>query len=215
MVRFRDSHGRFSSRPRDSAGRYRSVEWFNRSQGQHARYQAAAEFRAAAEYSERRAREIAAEYEAAAERFSVPAGVSQHQRQDAWGLQVIGSVNVEPGARVDVKVELGGVIVYAYDGRADEFAPMELREALDRWSVEYMGDEAHYWRRPELCLWEIDKVLDPKTLLATSVRARNLPDAEAMLKESMSTPAKESDNSLFPMSNAPFEWPEDDDALPE
>ena len=137
-----------------------------------------------------------------------------HQHQDAWGLQVIGSVNVEPGARVDVKVELGGVIVYAYDGRADEFAPMELREALDRWSVEYMGDEAHYWRRPELCLWEIDKVLDPKTLLATSVRARNLPDAEAMLKESMSTPAKESDNSLFPMSDAPADWPEDDDALP-
>jgi hypothetical protein len=214
MVRFRDSHGRFSSRPRDSAGRYRSVEWFNRSQGQHARYQAAAEFRAAAEYSERRAREIAAEYEAAAERFSVPAGVSQHQRQDAWGLQVIGNVNVEPGAHVEVKIELGGKIVYEYDGRADEFAPMELREALDRWSVEYMGDEAHYWRRPELSLWEIDKTLDPVTLLATSVRARNLPNAEEMLRESMSTPVKESDNAVWPMSDAPADWPEDDDALP-
>jgi hypothetical protein len=223
MARFRDSHGRFSSRPRDSAGRYRSAEWYNRSQGQKARYKAQSRARAQAEaaetYSEHRAREIAAEYEAAAARYeapgpaAVPAGPELRQRQDAWGLQEIGSVQVEPGAHVSVKIDLGGRTVYEFDGRADEFAPMELRRALDEWSVEYLDDDAHYWRAPELRIWQIDKTLNPQTLQATSVTVRAVPGADAILQEDIDT------HGAAPMvltgeAAAPVEWPEDDDALP-
>jgi hypothetical protein len=248
VARFRDSHGRFSSRPRDSAGRYRSESWYNRSQGQKARYQAAAEHarrsyaasigwqtrrrseaelrgwqtrrekqdKAGREYSVRRAAEIAAEYEAAAERFAPPApvGAQLRQRQDAWGLQEIGRVGVEPGAHVEVKIELGGRIVYEYDGRADEFAPLELRRALDEWSVEYLEDDAHYWRAPELRIWQIDKTLNPQTLQATAIKVSTIPGADAILQEDIDTHGK----GPIPLTGeAPMmaEWPQDDDALPE
>lgn len=212
MLAFRDSRGRFSSRPRDSAGRYRSAEWYNRSQGQKARYAAASEARAAESYSARRAAEIAAEYEAAARRFEAPPEPELRQRQDAWGLLELGRTQIEPGADVKVHIEFGGVTVYEYDGTAEGFAPAELKKALDEWSEEELEDSAHYWRAPGLRLWQIDRWFSPGTLTANRVEVHTLPAADSLIEEAI---AGQVNLPGYPMEAAPNDWPDEEDALPE
>jgi len=212
MAQFRDSRGRFSSQPRDSAGRWHSAEWYNRSQGQKRRYAETSQARAAAEYSARRVAEIAAEYEAAALRFEVPEPAFR-QRQDAWGLLEIG--RTDPGASVKVHIEFGGTTIYDFDGTAEDFAPAELKAALDEWSEEELEDKSHYWRAPGLRLWEINRWFAPGTVTASRIEVNTLPAADSLIQEAIAGEVK---LAGYPMAEAPadpIEWPADEDALPE
>ena len=222
MVRYRDSHGRFTSRPRDSAGRFRSESWYNRSQAQRRRYAEAAaservrgESEAAAEYSRRRAAEIAAEYESAARRFDLPPGPDLTQRQDAWGVMELGRIPGETDANISVHVELNGTSIYDYEGTAGEFAPAELKQALDEWAEEDLEDSAHYWRAPGLRMWQVDKWFRPGTLTAEKVEVKALPAADSLIQEAISGQTVLTGYAESPVAVSLGEWSDEGDALPE